>query len=790
MLMNLIHLRRRTSSERGAVIVMVAIWLPVLALFVSFAVDFAHFFDYSRNLQNRADAAALAAGNAYGGVCFGTFTTTQTNGIGQAAQQYAGPPNQDPTNPYTVPNNLPYAYSTFTPTQYKNVPNLTQGTPPNYHMLLNATQNWDSGGTDWSMGNGTAKGSSLALCKSTDEDGKTGPMADVRLTQSNLGLFFPLLGTTPTISAHARVTLEESAGSNSVIPIAVRDPGAIQCIAVNFFNAATGAKINSSPIAMKQEGTDPLTNGIIWDIPGGTSVTMPAAGKDAGVYVQVVTGPCGDNPSTYESDNTGLLRLNVWSTATAPSAPVITSPGVFLTTGSCPNDNLSNLYFTNGVCTLGIKANVLFPTGATNPTVTVTDSATNTTVSLVKGAGNEWDTPNNKPFPWTLDPAATPGADRFSVVATTGNGSNKVTTNLGVQQEAFGACNEAIASNCPANGISGPIVLSRIHLPPPTGQPNDVGPESYAAGSAPTLLFTLEIAGLNNTPPGGPPTILRFSEPNKFASHATGLINCGQTSQGTSQAIAAIISGCPVAGSTGANGCPVGSNNFYFCSPLAINYRNNACPNDGNTGQAGSQIPPATSPSFRTAADPTVPTDCVGLVGGNKTPIAKAVSCRIFTNTTPTDCASGATKNPVCSANNWSPTAGASSVPGSDPRAITMVITAPEDLSGNSGPPVPIRNFATFYVTGWNTQGSATGCGGNYGPVSPSAAPDALVKNQCTDGSLEPASGCKTSGKNPNGGDQGEVWGYWMTYTDPNGIPTQTICNVQAFGTCTPALTR
>jgi len=784
--MNATHLRRGASSERGAVIVMVAIWLPVLALFTSFAVDFAHFFDYSRNLQNRADAAALAAGNSYGGVCFGSFTTTQTNGIGQAAQEYAGPPIQDSANPYTVPDNLPYAYSTFN--KYENVPNLTQGTPPNYHMLLNSAKNWDSSGQDWDMGSGANKGSSLALCKSTDEDGNTGPMADVRLTQHNLGLFFPLLGTTPTISAHARVTLEASAGSNSVIPIAVRDPGAIQCIAANFFDAAGGAKLNTSPVAMTQEGTDALTNAVIWDIPGGTSFTMPAAGKNAGVYVQVVTGPCSDNPSTYEPDNTGLLRLNVFSTAASPSAPVITSPGVILT-GACPSDNLSNLYFTDGACSFGIQAYVLFPTGATSPTVSVTDSATSTKVSLVPGPNpNEWIPANNKPFPWTLDPVANPGADQFSIVATTGNGGSKVTTDLGVQQEAFAACNEEI-STCPANGMSGPIVNARIHLPPPTGQPLDVGPESYAAGSSPTLLFTLEVAGLSNTPPGGPPTILRFSEPNKFASHATGLINCGQTSQGTSQAIAAIVGGCPVAGSTGTNGCPVGSNNFFFCSPLAINRRNNACPNDGNTGQAGSLIPPATSPSFRTAADPTVPTDCIGLVGGNKTPIAKAISCRIFTNTTPSDCASGNTKTPACSANNWSPTAGASSVPGSDPRAITMVITAPEDLSGNSGPPVPIRNFATFYVTGWNTQGSASGCS-SYDPVSPSAAGDALVVNQCTDGTKEPVGGCKTNGKNSNGGDQGEVWGYWMTYTDPNGIPTQTICQVQVFGTCVPALTR
>ncbi|HEY3463129.1 MAG TPA: pilus assembly protein TadG-related protein [Gaiellaceae bacterium] len=772
---------RRGSSERGAVIVMVAVWLPVLALFTSFAVDFAHFFDYSRNLQNRADAAALAAGDAYGGACFGSYTTTQTNAIGQSAQQYAGPPIQDPGNPYTVPTNLPFAYSTFSPAQYNNVPNLTKGTPPNYHLLLNSTQNWDAAGADWNMGSGAAKGSSLALCSSTDEDGKTGAMADVRITQSNLGLFFPLLGITPTISAHARVALEASAGSNLVIPIAVRDPGAIQCIAVNYVNAVTGTPINNSPIAMKEEGTDALTNNIVWDTPGGNSITMPAAGANAGVYVQVVTGPCGDNPSTYEPTG-GLLYINSWSTATTPAAPVITSGGVFLS-GSCASDKVSNQFFTNQACAEDLTANVLFPTGVTNKTVKATDTSTGTTYTLALGTGT---CPAASTTCWStgsagaiqIDPVANPGEHQFQIVATSGTGNNKVTTNLGVQQQAFAACNEEV-STCPTNGDSGPIVLSQLTT---TSAIGSFGPNAYAAGSAQSLFLTLEIAGLQNSPPGNPPTILRFSEPNKFASHATGLINCGQTSQGTSQAIAAIIGGCPVAGSTGTNGCPIGSNNFDYCAPLAINHRNSTCT------PAGSQIPPATSPSFRTAASPTVPADCVGLVGGNKTPIAKAIACRIITNTTPTDCGSGNTKNPICSANNWSKTIGASSVPANDPRAITMVITAPEDLSGNNGPPVPIRNFATFYVTGWNTQGSAAACSG-YGPVSPSAAGDALVINQCTDGTA-PAGGCKTNGKGSNGGEPGEVWGYWMTYTDPNGIPTGTLCNPLAFGTCTPALTR
>src|SRR5690242_5527042 len=148
---------RPPSSERGAVVVMVAVWLPVLALFVSFAVDFAHFFDYSRNLQNRADAAAYAASIQYGGTCFSSPTTAQADVIGKVAQKYAGPPAGTPDA------NLPYTFNAASP--YQNQPNLTQGTPGNFHMLLNSTQNWTPAGpnTNWSMGT-AGHVNSTALC--------------------------------------------------------------------------------------------------------------------------------------------------------------------------------------------------------------------------------------------------------------------------------------------------------------------------------------------------------------------------------------------------------------------------------------------------------------------------------------------------------------------------------------------------------------------------------------------------------------------------------------------------
>src|SRR5947208_2475973 len=145
MMRGLPHTRLSTArDERGAAMVLVAVALPVLILFVAFGVEVGHWFDYSRNLQNRADAAALAAAVQYGGTCFGTPAAAQTDAIGQVAQQYAGPPIGTPDA------NLPYALTSIPAANYKNRPNLTKGTPANFHMLLNSTQYWPSG-TNWSM---------------------------------------------------------------------------------------------------------------------------------------------------------------------------------------------------------------------------------------------------------------------------------------------------------------------------------------------------------------------------------------------------------------------------------------------------------------------------------------------------------------------------------------------------------------------------------------------------------------------------------------------------------------
>ena len=856
--------RRRTSDERGAVMVFFALTLPVLTLFVAFGVEIGHWYDYSRNLQNRADAAALAAGDAYGAICFGSPTAAQTDVIGQVAQQYAGPPTQDPKNLYTVPNNLPYPYTTFTPAQYKNVPNLTKGAPSNYHMLLNSTAYWDKGGTDWSMESKAEKAgdpsppSSLAICGSTDEDGNSGPMVDVRLTQANLGLLFPFLGVSPTISAHARVALQGVGAENNIIPIAVRDPASERCVEANFYNDSTGNQIASVPL--KKIGTDPNTGDVQWDNAAApVSVSIPSG---ANVYEQIETGYCDANAATYDSGS-GLLYVNSWSTSapTAGQAPAVTRGGVTLT-GPCPADKLSNQYFTDETCKVGVTAHVSFDPTIPYPAETVTAKDTsgngggaltlsklNTSVSgpntqtvaaggLLQVASTAGFAPAGsiddngpangsgtvKSFAYSAIADAThfkltnggtfnkgdvitqtgdtawtsSAASGFTIQPTSGQHQIDISTtqsvgtpctvnkkasgncDLGVEAQAFGACNSGnptLTCSNPPND-SGPIVLSQLRLASDSSgtwasdAAQTYGENAFAGGGTQQLIATVEIAGLSNAKPGDAPTILRFTENAQNANHATGLIDCGQ---GPSKpgSIATIINGCPVDGS------PACGNGGYDtrCAPLAINSRplsdNAPCNPEGND-LSGTIVP-------RTPATPMVPVDCTGTVAGNMPPVITGVACRILTF----GCDDKGNPNGTqCASNNWSPTEGAASIPAGDPRAVTMVITAPSDLAkNNSGQIIPIENFAVFYITGWTTQGSAPACG-SYAPTPPGASMDAENANNCPDGTVPKSGNC-----NPNPA-KGMVWGFWIKYTNPGSISSGQPCALGTFGDCTPVLTR
>ena len=52
-------------DERGSILVMSAVMIPVFLLMIAFVIDVGQWYTHKRQLQNRADSAAFAAGIEY-----------------------------------------------------------------------------------------------------------------------------------------------------------------------------------------------------------------------------------------------------------------------------------------------------------------------------------------------------------------------------------------------------------------------------------------------------------------------------------------------------------------------------------------------------------------------------------------------------------------------------------------------------------------------------------------------------------------------------------------------------
>lgn len=114
--------------------------------------------------------------------------------------------------------------------------------------------------------------------------------------------------------------------------------------------------------------------------------------------------------------------------------------------------------------------------------------------------------------------------------------------------------------------------------------------------------------------------------------------------------------------------------------------------------------------------------------------------------------------NGVCSPNNWPTTPNTTFTPDEgDPRVTPLIITLYGAFSGSGNGYVPVIDFATFYVTGWD--GADRAC----------------------DGINEAA---------PPGATNGTIWGHFIHYVGNlgNSLPGST-CNFSAISPCITVLT-
>jgi hypothetical protein len=311
--------------ERGAALVIVVLWLPVLLVVFMFVVDVGNWFVHKRHLQMQADAGALAGGGVFQFPCSNDAILGET-------RNYAGDPSS------ATPYNLQIA-----PTQQSNV-----------HILINSTTYWNQGGSDFSDG-----GMPCAT-----------KFVDVKATEANLP-WYMRLAVVPAINAHARVSILQKNGGAGSLPVGVPDSNPVAAAAI-YVNEVTGAVVATQSLTTTQAVTANGESLTLWT---GPAVSADIQSAHTGVVV-ALSGRSGWVPSgslseicnqvlvqCYQGGESGpwvgLSHIQGYSTAGtgSPTAPILRD--VTLYPVGCTDDSAAYFLLHSG-CSIGVKAKVDF----------------------------------------------------------------------------------------------------------------------------------------------------------------------------------------------------------------------------------------------------------------------------------------------------------------------------------------------------------------------------------------------------------------------------------------------
>jgi Putative Flp pilus-assembly TadE/G-like len=623
---------RVVVEQRGATLVIFALWIPVLLLFVVLVIDVGNWFEHRRHLQMQADAAALAGGGVFN-ACFGSSSGGST-AVSDTARQYGG----DPT-----------VAGAFNP----QIGGTNRGA---ISLLINSKTYPDPRAGD------------PAPDDTVEQPPCTAEMVDVKLSESNLPLFFglvPSLPFLPRVHGHARVEVRTLTSSKGALPVGVPDVNPIVGRVEFLDESNANALLGSAPLTNQgfSGGLD------VWDN-SAAPVSLPINTDRIGVRVILGGGSsttCGDVlVSCYDQ----VLFIRGWSSSgTVGPPPTQGTPigrSVSLFNGTC-----SDPYFTSATsaCTIGVRATVDFGTGTNNPTaasptgVGATLSATinGTTLPLTYNTGTRtWESTGSNFFsispqagalPVTLDWAETSGT--WSGNGCKPGGGNKCKGTLGSTtaplQRTFSA----------SDGASGPIKLAQLW------EGSSFWINSLQRGTTHDLVVKVGI----------------------------------KASLGNAQSVAdPIVSLRVVGGSQNQSlDCDPGYSNLkdelaYGCRPLYTNNTGTACPGSPSSLWGSAQ-----------------PWACVAVQTGSATnQVPEGLNMRVLGDPKPNSCPpAGALGH-----NNWSMFP---NFPQGDPRIVQVFLTPFGSFSGNGSTTVPVTNFATFYVTGWTAQGGGfkNPCQGN-----------------------------------------------------------------------------
>jgi hypothetical protein len=345
---------RRRNNERGAIVVIFALLLPVVIAIGAIVVTIGNWHVLKRHLQTQVDAAALAAGPAFTG-CFQDAAAAR-DAIAQAALQYVGDPTRAPATT-----------------------NLLMQDSPDVHAVLNSSSYWASGddpngvGRDWTIATpGTP-------CETK--------YLDVKATDDSAPLLWGWIPFTPSLETRAKVRISTVKASDGLLPLGVPENNPEQ-IAVLIVDESDGSIKGRSMLDPQSTPPTGLEDMAVWSRDFISPVNL-SGDRDFGVIIvssrsttpldlsQTLAQICssgGGQVECYGGDTAtdGISFIHAYrSTGTggdgSPNPPIVR--GVSLS-GGCPDPtDLSKPYFNyEGGCGLTMTAEVDFGTGAFDPT--------------------------------------------------------------------------------------------------------------------------------------------------------------------------------------------------------------------------------------------------------------------------------------------------------------------------------------------------------------------------------------------------------------------------------------
>ncbi len=325
------------TTERGGVLVMVAVWLPVLLLFLMFVVEVGNWFEHKRHLQLQADAGAFAGGGLFN-ACF-LDAASGSAAIDSEARRYAG------------------------------------------------DAAW-AGGLGTSVYNSQIGGSNRGLVtvrinRKTYEKGGPGPddtiesgacsakMVDVKITEADLPWFFKL-DFVPAINARARVRIQQKESSQGSLPVGVPDNNPLSAAAI-FVDESNGNAVRAIEPLTKVGPTTLNGQSLVEWTGSASAVNIDSARTGviiamSGLASWTPSGTLGqicDQPlvECYEGADvgpwTGLSYIHGYSTTGVgtPLAPIVRD--TILYNQGC-SDGSGPYFLLNAGCTVGVKASIDF----------------------------------------------------------------------------------------------------------------------------------------------------------------------------------------------------------------------------------------------------------------------------------------------------------------------------------------------------------------------------------------------------------------------------------------------